>query len=195
MDEKYVKVKGEDHYDLNCIDHITKYVTAHLFVETRTLEKCIEFLRQIKIICYDQILERYRKEKHKPKKKRKLITFVSDGFENYYSAWSKLFRRVSRMTHGIPIKAKLAGLEYNNNHIERYNQDIKDRIKTMRNFGSFEGAEYFLNLKHIFHNFVYPHMGLKGKTPAEAAEVNLKLGRKKLWDLIKYMAKTQMTKR
>ena len=186
---------GVNHYDLNCIDHKTKYVTAHLFVAKRTLKKCKEFLGQINLTCYDQILEVYEKEKHKKVKKRKLITFVSDGFENYRSAWSKLFRIVTKLTFGVPIKAKRAGLKHNNNHIERYNQDIKDRIKTMRHFGSFEGAEYFLNLKHIIHNFVNPHMGLKGKTPAEAAEIDLKLGRKKLRNLIKYMAETQMTKR
>jgi len=47
----------------------------------------------------------------------------------------------------------------------------------MRDFGSDEGAEHFLNLRHAIHNFVNPHMSLKGKTPAEAAEVDLKLGR------------------
>lgn len=153
LDEKYVKVKGGDHYDLNCIDHMTKYITAHLFVESRTREKCIEFLRQIKITCYDQILERYEKEKHKPKKKRKLITFVSDAFENYKSAFNKLFFRVAKLRFGIPIKAKVAGLEHNNNPIERYNGKVKDRIKVMRGgFGSFEGARIFMDLKHIIHN-------------------------------------------
>lgn len=150
----------------------------------------MEFLRQIKITCYEQILEIYKKEKHKKVKKRKLIKFVCDGFENYYAAWSKLFRRVTKITHGIPIKAKAAGLKYNNNHIERYNGKIKDRIKVMRGgFGSFEGAEAFMNLKHIIHNFVNPHMQLKGKTPAEAAEIDLKLRRNKLLNLIRKMTK------
>ena len=122
-------MKGKDHYDLNCIDHITKYVTAHLFVEKRTLKKCKEFLGQIKITCYDQILEIYRKEKQKPKKKRKLITFVCDGFENYKNAWSILLGRITKLVFGIPIKAKVKGLKHNNNPIERYNGKIKDRIK------------------------------------------------------------------
>ena len=65
----------------------------------------------------------------------------------------------------------------------------------MRNFGSTKGAENFLNLKHIIHNFVNPHMQLKGKTPAETAEIDLKLGRKKLLNLIKHMAKKRITKR
>ena len=181
---------------MNCIDHITKYVTAHLFVEKRTLKKCVEFLRQIKLTCYEQILEIYKEEKHKKVKKRKLIRFVCDGFENYKNAWSILFRVVTKLTFGVPIKAKIAGLEYNNNHIERYNGKIKDRTKVMRGeFGSFEGAEAFMNLKHIIHNFVNPHQQLKGRTPAEAAEIKLPLKRSKLLNLIKYVRRNYITKR
>ena len=196
MDEKYIKVKGVDHYDLNCIDHITKYVTAHLFVEKRTLQKCKEFLGQIKVTCYEQILERYFQEKHKPKKKRKLITFVSDKFENYKSSWSILFRRVTKLTFGVPIKAKIAGLKHNNNAIERYNGKIKDRTKTMRGeFYSFEGGEDFMNLNQIIHNFVNPHQQISGKTPAEAAEIKLPLNRNKLLNLIKYVRRSHIPKR
>ena len=139
------------------------------------------------------MLERYNQEKNKPKNKRKLIIFVCDKFENYRTAFNKLFYRVAKLRFGIPIKGKRNGLKHNNNHIERYNQEIKDRIKTMRNFGSDKGAEYFLNLKHIIHNFVNPHMQLKGITPAEAAGINLKLGRRKLLNLIRYRAKIKMT--
>ena len=178
---------------MNAIDSKTKYVLAHLFVEKRTIWKCIEFLRQIKTTCYKQMLEIYNQEKNKPKNKRKLIIFVCDKFENYRTAFNKLFYRVAKLRFGIPIKAKKNGLKHNNNHIERYNQDIKDRIKTMRNFGSDKGAEYFLNLRHIIHNFVNPHMQLNGNTPAEAAGIDLKLGRRKLLNLIKYRAKTKMT--
>ena len=166
---------------------------AHFFVEKRTVNKCIKFLRQIKITCYKQILEKYNQEKNKPTKKRKLIVFVCDKFENYKTAFNKLFYRVAKLRFGISIKAKRGGLKHNNNHIERYNQEIKDRIKIMRNFGSDKGAEYFLNLKHLIHNFVNPHMQLKGNTPAEAAGIDLRLGRRKLLNIIKYRAKTKMT--
>ena len=196
FDEKYVKVKGEDNYDLNCIDHITKNISAHLFVEKRTIQKCKAFLIQIKITCYKQILEIYFQEKHKTKNRRQLIIFVCDKFCNYKSAWSMLFRRVAKLRFGIPIKSKKNGLKHNNNHIERYNGKIKDRIKTMRGgFGSFEGARAFMNLNHIIHNFVNPHQQLKGKTPAEAAEIILPLKRNKLLNLIKYVKLTHITKR
>lgn len=96
----------------------------------------------------------------------------------------------------MPIKAKTAGLKHNNNHIERYNGKIKDRIKIMRGgFGSFEGAEAFMNIKHIFHNFINPHQGIKGKTPAENAGINIPLGKNKLLDLIKYVKRVHITKR
>lgn len=183
-------------YDLNCTDHITKYVSSHLFVEKRILCKCKEFLNQIKITCYGQILEVYKKEKDNPKKKRKLITFVCDKFWNYRTAFNILFYQTAKLVFGVPIKAKRGGLEHNNNAIERYNGKLKDRLKVMRRgFKSFEGAESFLNLFHIMHNFVNPHEGLNGKTPAEAAEICLPLKRNKLLSLIKYVRRSHITKR
>ena len=178
-------MKKEQGYDLNAIDHKTKYVLSHLFVENRTEKEVCNFLKKIKTICYNQILEVYQKEKHKKAENKKLITFVSDGFENYKNAFNKLFSKVAKLQFGVPIACKKYGLEWNNNPIERYNGDIKDRIKIMRHFGSFERAEHFLNLKQIIHNFINPHMGLKDKTPAEKADINLKLGRRKLLNLIK----------
>lgn len=56
-------------------------------------------------------------------------------------------------------------------------------------FGSFSGAEAFMNLKDIIYNFVNPHQQLKEKTPAEKAGIKLKLGRNRLLGLIKYMAR------
>lgn len=174
---------------MNCIDSKTKYITAHLLVEERTKEKCIQFLNQIKITCYDQIIERYNQERYKKTKDKKLITFVCDMFSNYKSAWSKLFSYVTTLTFGVPIACRKYSLEHNNNSIERENGNIKDRIKIMRGgFGNFSGAEIFLNLRHIIHNFVNLHQQLNGKTPAEAAEINLPLGRNKLLNLIKKRA-------
>ncbi|MFH0837010.1 MAG: DDE-type integrase/transposase/recombinase [Candidatus Aenigmatarchaeota archaeon] len=188
MDEKYIHVGNKHGYDLNAIDSKTKYVLAHSYVVERSFQNCVSFLRQIKETCYEQILETYEKEKHKPTKKRKHITFVSDGFENYRTSFNKLFYRTCKIVFGVPIACKKYGLKHNNNAIERYNGKIKDRTKNMRDFGNHEGAESFLNLRHIIHNFVNPHQGLKDKTPAEAANIDLRLERKKLLNLIKWVA-------
>ncbi len=185
-------MKGKDNYDLNAIDSESKFILAHLFVEKRTKKKCYEFLKQIKDTCYPQILERYQKEKHKKVKNRKLIKFVCDKFANYKSSFNKLFRLVAKLEFGVPIACKKYNFEHNNNYIERYNGNIKDRLNGMRSqFKSFEGAEAFMNLKDIIYNFVNPHQQLQGKTPAEMAEIKLKLGRNKLLKLIEYLARNR----
>ncbi|MBI3623020.1 transposase, partial [Candidatus Pacearchaeota archaeon] len=79
-------------------------------------------------------------------------------------------------------------LEHNNNAIERYNGKIKDRIKNIRSgFKNFDDAKCFMNLRRVINNTVNPHQELQGKTPAEMAEINLKLGRNKLLNLIKFV--------
>ena len=189
VDEKFIHVGKKHGYDLNAIDSKTKYVLAHSYVVKRTFSACVKFLRQVKTTCYPQLLEAYERERRKPVDKRKLIIFVSDGFGNYRNAFNKLFYQTCKLRFGVPIACRKHWLEYNNNAIERYNGDIEDRTKTMRDFGSHEGAGRFLDLKRVVHNFVNPHMGLKGRTPAEAAAVDLKLGRRKLFNLIRFYAK------
>jgi len=56
----------------------------------------------------------------------------------------------------------------------------------MGGFTSVCGAEAFLNMRKAVHNFVNPHQWLKGKTPAEMAQIHL--GQSKFIDLIKMRA-------
>ena len=174
---------------MNAIDSKTKFVLAHLFVEKRTKQKCYEFLKQIKVSCHEQIIEVYNQEKHKKVEDRKLITFVCDKFASYKSAFSRNFYRIANLSFGVPIACKKYHLKHNNNSIERYNGKTKDRIKNIRSgFGSFEGAEYFMDLRRIINNFVNPNQELQGKTPAEMAEIFLPLSRNRLLSLIEYCA-------
>ena len=192
MDEKCVKVGTVQNYDLNAIDSKTKYILGHLFVKRRNLYEVVQFLREIKVTCYRQILDTYQKERYKPSEKRKLIIFVSDKFENYRNGFNKLFYRVAKLRFGVPIGSKKYGLEHNNNAIERYNEDLNQRYKIMRHFKSFESASAFMEMKRIIHNFVNPHMELGNITPPEAAGIKIPLGENKLLSLINYCYK--MTK-
>lgn len=173
---------------MNAIDSITKFDSAHLFVDKRSFQNCVKLLSQLKEKCYPQILAKYYIKKFLKIDKR--IIFVCDGFENYRNAFNKLFYRVAKLQFGVPIACKKFGLEHNNNPIERYNGKLKDRLNCMRRgFKSFEYAEAFMNLQHVMNNFVNPHQQLGGKTPAEEAEIKLKLGRNKLLGLIKEIAR------
>ncbi|MFH0875228.1 MAG: hypothetical protein V1859_04785 [archaeon] len=194
-DEKVTHVGKELVYDVNSIDSKTKFVVSHTFMQVRSLLKCREHFHKIKKTCGKQIKERYEKEKHKKKKTRKLITFVSDGFENYKNGATHYFHRTAKIVFGVPIACKKYKLKHNNNPIEKYNQDIKDQIVTKRHFGSFEGAEAFLDLRCIIKNYVNPHMSLKGKTPAQEAGIELNLKQDKLFELIKYTRLNHITKR
>ena len=165
-----------------------------MFVGKRTKQKCYEFLKQIKDSCYEQILEIFEKEKDKKVKDRDLIEFTCDKFANYKSAFMKLFGRICKLNFGVPIACKKYNLKHNNNPIERYNGKIKDRIKNIRSgFKDFDDARCFMDLRRTIHNFVNPSQELNGKTPAEIAEINLKLGRNKLLDLIKFVRDNEVS--
>ena len=148
-----------------------------------------KFLLHIKKMCYPQMLAIYYLEKQKPRKKRKLTTFVCDGCPTFKTAFDILFKRVAKLVFGIPIKYKKFGVKHNNNAIERYNKEIKRRIIVFGRFRSIDGAKIFLSLRTIFYNYVNPHSELSELTPAQAADINLPLGENKLLDLIKYTTK------
>ncbi len=44
-----------------------------------------------------------------------------------------------------------------------------------------------MDLRRTIHNFVNPNQELRGRTPAEMAEITLKLRRNKLLNLIKFV--------
>jgi len=182
-DETYVKVKGKKHYSVNSIDNKTKYNLATTFTEHRTKEKCREHFKKIWDKIGEQVERRWKKEKDKPPKKRKLVTFVSDKFENYRNGFNYYFYRHAKLIFGVPIAYKKYGLRHNNNAIERHNEDFKQRYKVMRAFKSSESAECFTEFRRITYNFVRTHQGIK-RTPAEKAGLNLDLGRNRLLNLI-----------
>jgi len=71
--------------------------------------------------------------------------------------------------------------------MERFNGEIRDREKTIR--GLKKEDTPILSGYQIFHNFIRPHEGLDGKTPAEACGIEVK--RKNKWlTLIQNSAKT-----
>ena len=153
-------------------------------MRSRTLEEFDEFFRELKNRIGKQVRGVFAREKHKPPKERKLVTFVSDKLWQYRTVFNRYFYRIATLVYGVPIACKQYGLEHNNNPIERHNQDIKQRYKTMRHFKSFASAEAFLVLRRTIHNHVRMHQELNG-IPAEVAGIQLELGRNRLFDLLR----------
>lgn len=59
----------------------------------------------------------------------------------------------------------------NNNRMERFNGEVRDREKVMR--GLKKDDTPILKGYQIFHNYLRPHEGLNGKTPAEACGIKI----------------------
>jgi len=152
MDEVVLKEKGKKIYDINAVDGKTGYNLSHLLTDSLSLPYFRRFFRELKQKIYDQCLERYKRYKETGRDER--IVFVSDEREHYRNAFEKFFSRTCRLIHGVPIACKRYGLRFNNNPVERYNEDIKQRYKVMRCFKSFESANAFLDLRRIIYNFV-----------------------------------------
>ncbi|MGC8816667.1 MAG: hypothetical protein ACP5PX_02485 [Candidatus Hadarchaeum sp.] len=65
---------------------------------------------------------------------------MSDKLGQYKSAFNRYFYRIAKLVYGVPIACRQYGLQFNNNPIERHNEDIKQRYKVMRSFKSFASA-------------------------------------------------------
>ena len=88
---------------------------------------------------------------------------VSDSLK----AYDRPIRKKLPNTVHLHTKSIAAG--FTNMAIERYHNEIREKLKTLRGLGNDGSAQVFCDLLRIHHNFVRPHMGLGGKTPAEAA--------------------------
>lgn len=96
---------------------------------------------------------------------------ITDGLPAYRDAFNREFFTISnpRSAHINAIKITGHKNEANNNKMERINGEIRDREKVMRGLKKKDTA--ILKGMQIYHNFIKPHEGLDGKTPAEACGI------------------------
>ena len=104
---------------------------------------------------------------------------LTDSLHSYQEAIREEFE--NRTAH---VKTKSIKDGFVNRPIERVHNEYRENTKTRRGLGNDESAQTFSELLRINHNFVRPHQGLNGKTPAQEAGIDLKLGTNKYRDLI-----------
>ena len=121
---------------------------------------------------------------------KKPMTLITDGLPAYHDAYKKEFwtARKPRTEHIRHIKIK--GDYANNNKMERLNGEIRDREKVMRGLKK-EDTPIIAGYQ-IFHNYMRPHEGLEGKTPAEACGIEVK-GKNKWITLIQNASSSSQT--
>ncbi|MFH1821225.1 MAG: DDE-type integrase/transposase/recombinase [Methanobacteriota archaeon] len=186
VDELVVKVGGKRCYVLHAVDSKTKYCFEGTLDRHRNTKAYEGFFKRLKRRMGRQIRALFEREGHKPPKQRGLVIFVSDKLGAIKRAFNRHLYRIARLVHGVPIACKRFGLRFNNNPVERRNQDVKQRYKVMRGFKSFQSARAFLRLCTVVYNFV--RHGTK-ETPAHRARVWPGLGRNRLADLIALSAR------
>ena len=117
-------------------------------------------------------------------------TLITDGAPNFHEAFKDEFwtqRVETRPEHIREIRMNGA---VHNNKMERMNGEIRDRERVMRTLEKPDSP--ILEGYQIYHNYVRPHMALKGKTPAEAAGIQVK-GTDKWLTLIQNASKKKST--
>ncbi len=62
-----------------------------------------------------------------------------------------------------------------NQMVERVNNTVRDREKTFRGMDNDRSSQIMADEIRINYNFIRPHMGLDGKTPAQTAGLDLGL--------------------
>lgn len=153
-DELWVKIKGDMKYVFAIMDDETRYWIAQEVAETKYKHDARKLFQMAKKVTGT-----------------KPMTLVTDGLPSYHDAYKKEFWTLKgpRTEHVRHIKLKG---DMNNNKMERLNGEIRDREKVMR--GLKKDGTPILKGYQIFHNYIRPHMGLNGKTPAEACGITVK---------------------
>ncbi|MBI4362264.1 MAG: DDE-type integrase/transposase/recombinase [Euryarchaeota archaeon] len=122
---------------------------------------------------------RYAKDARKPLEDAKRRTgerpkfMVTDGLQAYQEAVSKAFYDKRSPIHNPHIRLSSFETKPNNNILERLNGTVRERLKVMRGFDAEATAGATLEGWRFYYNYVRPHMGLDGMTPAQAATITV----------------------
>lgn len=156
-DEIYVKIKGDMKYGFALIDDETRYWIAQEVADSKFTHDARKVFHEAKRIA-----------------NKRPETLITDGLPAYHDAFNKEFYTniAPQSQHINAIKLTGHGNTANNNKMERINGEIRDREKTMRGLKTKDTA--ILKGMQVYHNYIRPHEGLKGKTPAEACGIELK---------------------
>jgi putative transposase len=102
---------------------------------------------------------------------KKPLAIVHDGLQSYDRAFQKFYTKRGPRTMNIrSVSVRNEGL---NSKVERLNGSVRDREVVMRGMDHKESAQELLEAMRIYYNYIKPHMGLDGKTPAEVSGIRI----------------------
>jgi len=168
-DELFVKINGNMKYLYALMDDETRFWIASQVANTKFKE---------------DIGKLFQDGKETAQKKPRVL--ITDGAKNFHQACMREFWARPMNERTIHIQHIHFKHDMNNNKMERMNGEFRDREKVMRGIKKddsvmFEGYQ-------MFHNYIRPHMGLDGLTPAE--KCGIKIGGNNKWVTLIQNAKT-----
>lgn len=152
-DELYVKIKGNMKYLFALMDDETRFWIAQEVADSK-------FKHDAQSIFH----------KGKEVAGKRPMTLITDGLPAYHDAFNKEFYTLKNPRSKHINTIKLSG-DMNNNKMERLNGEIRDREKTMRGLKKVDTK--ILAGYQLYHNYLRPHEGLNGKTPADMAGIKI----------------------
>lgn len=151
-DEIYVKIRGNRKYLFGMMDDETRFRLAQEVAHWKENTDTSNLFRMAK-----ETAEKV------PKK------LTTDGLKSYHTAFVQEFQSVDKSA--VHVQEIQIDGEVHNNKMERQNGETRDREKVMRGLKKMDSP--VIEGMQMFHNYFRPHMGLKGKTPAEAAGIKI----------------------
>ena len=155
-DETMIQCKGRSIWFWEMIDEDTKFMVASHISGTRSMEDTIAIFQK-----------GFEQSKVRPR-----AVFV-DGSNAYSSAFNKVFYTMRKDTRPELVQRVGIRARETNNIVERLHGTLKDRTKVMRGLKSFESTKLLLEGYAVHYNCVRPHLSLGGKTPAQAARMEV----------------------
>ena len=164
-DEMEYAVKGKQGWFVDVMDTKTRYIVSSEFMKSRTIDNLVEVLKKARYSTGNQI---------------KVVT--TDGLPGYPRVLKKTFGLKSHWNHKTRIihNVVIARERGFNHKIERLHNNIRERTKIFRGFGSQESARAIMKGYEVFHNFIRKHQAIN-KYPYELALPNLKLKNPNKW--------------
>jgi putative transposase len=156
----FIKKEGEKKYFQwiwNVMDAKTRYLLACQVTESRFVSDARKPLRKAKEVAMNVP-----------------DAVVTDGLQAYNEAMKAEFYGLGRIQNPH-VRLKDFETKPNNNILERLNGTFRERTKVMRSLDSAMGADEFAAGMQTYYNYIRPHMGINGMTPAQMANIPINL--------------------
>jgi transposase-like protein len=149
MDETVVSLNGKKYWLITALDEDTRFLVGVKISSNRNkndIRELLEHATDMTGVIPDEIL--------------------TDGWVGYPDAIELAYGADSHHIQSKPF----AEADMSTNLMERWNGTLKDRLKPMRGMDRNTSFQLILEGFVFFYNYLRPHSGIGGRTPAEAGK-------------------------